>query len=116
MNGAMMPTAEQYEVRQLRGAPVCPVANVMTLRVAGPAGGKAAALIAMLERAAQGRWDRPGPDADLGDPACRVVTHQHAARVAGQPLGRPRGDVLTVFQGGLTGLVGIGQDRRVHVE
>jgi len=63
------------------------------------------------ERARQGRGDRPGPGPDLQEPAIRVVSHHHPARVARQALRRLRGNARAVLEDGLPRLLRVRQHR-----
>ena len=93
VDGAVVSTTEQREVRQRGRATVRPVAEVMPLAEREPAAGEAAAPVAVVKRSPKGRRNGPGAGADLDDLAIRGVPHHHAARVARQALGRFRGDV-----------------------
>jgi hypothetical protein len=88
VNGAVVPAAEEGEVRERGRAAVRPVAEVMPLAEREPAAGKAAARVPMVERPPKGRRDGPGAGADLDDVTIRGVPHHHPARVARQALGR----------------------------
>ena len=70
----------------------------------------------MMQRAPQRRRNGSRPRADFDDPAIRIVSHHDAARVAGQTLGRFRGDVRAVVEDRLTGRIGVRQHRRVDVD
>ena len=72
--------------------------------------------VPMLQRPPQRRRNRPRPGPDLHHPPVLVVPHHHPACVAGQPLGRFRGNVAPFVQHGLAGLLRIRQDRGVHVD
>src|SRR5215510_10698824 len=50
MNGAMVPTAEQGEVRERGGPAVGPVLNVMALAETSPTAGESAAAVSVMER------------------------------------------------------------------
>ena len=52
VNGAMVPAAEQGEIRERSRAPLCPVTNVMPLAEAPSAAREAAAAVSVVERAA----------------------------------------------------------------
>ena len=54
--------------------------------------------------------------ADLGDAAVRIVAHHDAARIARQTLRRFRRNVHAVLDDRLTGRVGIGEHRSIHVD
>jgi hypothetical protein len=85
---AVVPVTEQGEVRERGRVPVRPMADVMALAERDPAAREATALVAVMERAPQCRWNRPGPGADLRGAPVLVVSHHHPARVARQALGR----------------------------
>src|SRR5438132_3726586 len=75
VDGAMMTTTEQGEIRERRGASVSPVADVMTLAEPQPTAGKAAPAIAMMQGAPQRRRNRSRPRTDFDDPAIGIVSH-----------------------------------------
>jgi hypothetical protein len=50
VDGAMVPAAEQGEIREGRGTSVGPVAEVMTLPEGQPAAGEATPTVPMLKR------------------------------------------------------------------
>jgi hypothetical protein len=81
---AVMPATEQSEVRQRGRAAVRPVADVMSLAERQPAAREAAALVPVVERAAQRRRNRPGPSPDLQGAPFLVVPHHHPTGVARQ--------------------------------
>ena len=90
---------EQGEVRQGGGPSVRPVADVMALGESGAAAGEAAATVAVVESAAQCGRDGAGPGPDLDDVTVGLVAHDHATGVAGQTLGRFRGNARAVLVG-----------------
>ena len=81
---AVVPATEQGEVRERGGAALRPVADVMPLAEREPAAREAAAAIPVVERAPQGRGDRPGPGANFHEASVLIVSHHHPARVARQ--------------------------------
>jgi hypothetical protein len=54
----------------------------------------------MMQRAPKRRRNGSRPGTDFEDPAIRIVSHHHAARVTRQTLGRFRGDVRAVVEWG----------------
>ena len=111
-----MAATEQREVRQRGRAPVRPMMEVMALPERQPAAREAAALVAVVERAPQGRRNRPRPGPDLHGAPVLVVPHHHAARVARQALRRFRGNARAVLEHGLAGLIRIGERRCVDMD
>ena len=85
---AVMAATEQRKIRERGRAPVRPMMEVMALPEWQPAAREAAALVAVVERAAQGRWNRARPGPDLHGAPLLVVPHYHPARVARQALRR----------------------------
>ena len=85
---AVVAATEQREVQERSWAPVRPMMEVMALPERQPTARKAAALVAVVERAAQCRWNRARPGPDLHGAPLLVVPHHHPARVAGQALRR----------------------------
>ena len=79
-------------------ASIGPVTDVMSLAEANPAARKAAATVAMVERAPDRRRDRAGPGRDLDRAAVPAVLHHHAARVARQAPGRFRGNAHAITE------------------
>jgi hypothetical protein len=90
--------------------------EVMALPERQPAARKAAALVAVLERAPQCRWNRARPGPDLHGAPLLVVPHHHPARVARQALRRFRGNACPVLEHGLAGLIRIGERRGVDMD
>src|SRR5947207_15129798 len=86
MNGAVVPAAEQGEIRERGRAPVGPVPDVMALPEPDPAAREPTAAVAVMKRSPQRRWNRacPGPDLQQapGWVACRITTRlaSHARR------------------------------------
>src|SRR5712692_1453301 len=111
MHGAVMSATEQREVRERGRAPVGPVAEMMPLGEAESAPWEAAALVPMVEGTPQGGGNRPGPGSDLPQPSGLIVAHDHPAGVAGEALGRLRGNVFATLEDGLPRLFWIGQHR-----
>ncbi len=116
VNGAVVSTTEQREVRERGRAPVRPMPDVMPLAERKPAAGKAAAPVPVLERSPKGRRNGPGAGADLDHLAIRGVPHHHAARVARQAPGRFRGNVRPVLEDGLAGRVRVCQHRGLDMD
>jgi hypothetical protein len=85
---AVMPAAEEREVRERGGAPVRPVVEMMPLAIAHAAAGEAAAPVAVAERSSQGGGNRPRPRPDFEQPPLRVLPHHHPAGIARQAAGR----------------------------
>ena len=69
----------------------------------------------MMQRAPQRRRNGARPGTDFDDPAIRIVSHHHAARVARQTLRRFRRDVRAVVEDRLAGRIRVRQHRRVDV-
>ncbi len=113
---AVMPAAEQREIRELRRAALRPVVEMMGLNDPHAAPGKAAGPVSMQERAAQGGRNGPGPRSDLHDTPPLVVAHDYPARVTRQAAGRSRGNVGAVLESGLARLIRIGQHRGVDMD
>src|SRR5262249_5103381 len=82
MNGAMVPTAEQGEVRERGGPAVGPVLNVMALAETSPTAGESAAAVSVMERSPDRRRNRAGPRAHLQQAPVGVVAHHDPTRVA----------------------------------
>jgi hypothetical protein len=116
VDGAVMPAAEQGEIGQRRGPTLRPVADVMALSDTHAAPREGASAIPALEGAPQRRRDRPGTRPDLDQAAIGVVLHDHAAGVAGQALGRSRGNAGAAFDDRLPGLLGVGEHGGVDVD
>jgi hypothetical protein len=116
VDGTVMAAAEQYEVRECRRATLGPVLDVVALAEVAVAARKAAIAVSMQQRSPQGGRNcaRLGPD--LEDTAVLIVPHHHATRVAGQALGRFRGNACAIFDDGLAGPIGILQDGGVDVD
>jgi hypothetical protein len=81
----MMPPAEQDKIRQRGWATVSPVAHMMPLPDPHPAAREATASISVVQRPPQRGRNCPGAGTDLDQPARRIMTHHHPARVARQP-------------------------------
>jgi hypothetical protein len=86
MHRAVVPATEQRKIRERGWAPVRPMMEVMALPERQPAAREATALVAVVERAPQGRRNRAGPCPDLHGAPVLVVPHHHPARVARQAL------------------------------
>ena len=101
---AVVPAAEEHEVREFRFAAIGPVDDAMRVAVPGRTAGKAVTLVAELQGAADGRRDRAGLAADAEDPA-GVVPYLDLAAVAGDAPGRLRadGDVGVAEPGAMEG-------------
>src|SRR5215813_8769316 len=65
MDGAVMATTEQSEIRERRRAAVGPVLDMMALAEASLTTGEAAATVSVMERSPDRRRNRAGPGADL---------------------------------------------------
>jgi hypothetical protein len=107
VNCAVMPPTERREIRERRRPAMRPVPDVMALAKPRAAAGEAAALIAVMQRPSEGRRDCSRSRADLRDAAVGVVSHDHAACVAGKALRRFRRDAGAV-DNRLTGRIRIG--------
>jgi hypothetical protein len=88
VNGSVMATAEQYQIRERGRAPLGPVADVVSLAKAAVAAREAAGVISMEQRPPQCRRNRAGLGSDLEDAPVRIMLHLHPTRVARQVLGR----------------------------
>ena len=113
---SVMSAAEKREVRERCRPAVGPVAEMMSLAIAHAAAGEPAAAITMVERPPQGGGNRPGPGSDLDHAAILVMAHPHPAGVAGQALGRFRGNARAVLEDGLARLLRLGQRLGVDVD
>ena len=83
---------------------------------AAAAAREATALVPMVERAPQGRRNRPGPGPDLQQASLLVMPHHHATRIAGQAAGRFRGNARAVFEDRLARLIRVGEGGRIDVD
>src|SRR5712691_1116073 len=101
----MVAPTQHREVRERGGAAVGPVADVMALAERHSAAWKAAAAVAMVERAPYRRRNRPRSGADFHDASVRIMPHHDAARVAREAAGRFRGDVCAALEDRLGGRV-----------
>src|SRR5262245_7701198 len=95
---SVMPATQQREIRESRGPAFRPVAHVMTLAEPDSTARKAAAVISMLQRTPECRWNRPCPSANLHDSSLLVVPHHYPVRVARQAPGRFRGNAWAVLE------------------
>ena len=73
-------------------------------------------MVSVLQRPPQRGRNRAGPSPYFHDPAIGIVSHDHTARVARQPLGRFRGNVCAALEDRLAGRVGVGQHGRIDVD
>ncbi len=113
---AMTPPTEQDEIRQRGWAAVGRMAHMMPLPDAHAAAREATASVSMVQRPPQRGWSGPGANTDLDQPARRIVTHHHPARVARQPPWRLRGNAAPFLESRLARLFWIRQHGRVHVD
>jgi hypothetical protein len=88
----------------------------MSLGDADSAAREATAAVSAVERSSDCRGDRPGPGADLDQPAVGILAHHHAARIAGETLGRLRGNAGAVFEDGLARVIGVCEDLGIDVD
>jgi hypothetical protein len=88
VDGAVMTPAEHREVRERGGSALGPVTDVMALAERQIAAREPAPAVAVVQRAPDGRRNRPRPRADFDDPPVRIVPHHHPARVTRQAPGR----------------------------
>ena len=112
----MVTATQQDEIRERRRAAVRPVADVVALHEPTRAARKAARVVSVLQRPPQRGRNRAGPSPYFHDPAIGIVSHDHTARVARQPLGRFRGNVRAALEDRLAGRVGVGQHGRIDVD
>jgi hypothetical protein len=98
VHGAVMPPTEKREIRERGRAAVRPVVEVMSLAEAYAAAREAAAPVAMMERAPQGRRDRPGSGSHFHDSPVLVVSHHDSAGIAGEAPRSFRGNARAVFK------------------
>src|SRR5260370_20169319 len=115
MDRAVVPTAEEGEVRQYCRASVGPVTDVMALSKTDAAPGETTTAISVLKRPAQRRRDRSSAGADRGDTAVGVVAHHHSAGIACQAPRRFCGNVCSVLEDGLARCIRVRQDRGLDV-
>ena len=88
MDGAMMPAAQQGEVRERGRASLGPMTDVVALADAHCAAREAAAPVTVEQRPPDRRGNGPGTSCDFDDAPVPRVPHHHAAGVAGQLPGR----------------------------
>src|SRR6056297_3172893 len=106
-----MVSAEQDEIVHLRLAAVGPVNDMVCVYVlVGGAAGKAAALVATLQRAPNRRRDAASLAADVQCRAVLVFAPVDEPAVASEPSGRFRGNACAGFQFGFRGMA-IGRQR-----
>ncbi len=61
VNGAMVPTTEQGQIRERRGTTLGPVNDVMALAESHSAAREATAAVSVMQRAPERRRNRAGP-------------------------------------------------------
>jgi len=113
---AVMPATEQREIGKRRRSPFRPVAEMVPLREADAAAGKATTSIAMIERPPQGGRNRPGPGPDFDRPPAFVMPHHHPAGIARQTARRFRGNAHTLLEDRTARLIRIGERRSIDVD
>ena len=116
VNGAMMPTTEQGQIRERGGPALGPVTDVMALAESHSAAREATAAVSVMERPPERRRNRAGSGRNLHDSTVETVLHHHAARVARQALRRFRGNAHAVLEDGLAGLIGVREHRGIDVD
>jgi hypothetical protein len=116
MDGAVMPSAEHGEVRQLGESTRRPMTHVVPLTESDSTAGEPASTISMMQRAPQCGRNRARARPDLHDAALLIVTHHHAAHIAREPLRRFRGNARATLEDRLTRLFGVRQHGRIHVD
>src|SRR2546426_3766554 len=113
---AGMPAPEQAGIGKRRRFPFRPVAEMVPLREADAAAGKATTSIAMIERPPQGGRNRPGPGPDFDRPPAFVMPHHHAAGIARQTARRFRGNAHTPLEDRNARPIRVGQRRSIDVD
>ena len=88
----------------------------MPLAEREPAAREAAPVVPVEERAPQRRGNRPGPGPNFHEPPVLIVPHHHPARVARQTPRRFRGNVRSVLEDGLAGLIRVRQYWSINVD
>src|SRR5260370_24260653 len=101
MDRAVMPPAEEDEVRQRGGPALSPVAYVMPLADPHLAAREPAGPVPMEQCPPQRRRNDPGPSADVQQPSLAIVPHHDPARVARQAAGRFPRNVAPLFPPGV---------------
>ena len=94
----------QQQVVERGFASLGPVAYVVRVAEAHPTPREPASLVAVGQRPAQSGRDDARLAAQIEDIALRIVGHDHLAGVAGDALGRSRGNVGAVLEGRLAGM------------
>ena len=92
MDGTMMPATQRGEIRERRWSALSPVTDVVALDESAVAPGKSTTAVPMMQCSPQRCRYRPSSCSDLRDAAVGIMPHDHARRVAGEPLGRFRGN------------------------
>jgi hypothetical protein len=116
MYPAMVPPAQQHQIRERRRATLRPVMDVVPLAETHATPREAAAAVAVMEGAAQRRWDRARSRANLDNPSVGIVPHDHPARVAGQALGRSSWNARAVVEHGLSSRLDVFEDFGIDVD
>src|SRR4029453_4591805 len=88
VNRPMVAPAEHHEIGERRRAALRPMPDVVSLAHPHAAAWKPTALVTMLERAPEGRRNRPGSRRHLHGPPVRAVAHEYAVGVTGESLRR----------------------------
>src|SRR5687767_9007691 len=77
---------------------------------------EATAAVSTVQGSTERGRDCPGARADLNEVAVGVLSHHDAAGIAGEALGRFRGNARALFEDGLAGMVGVCEDGRVDMD
>jgi hypothetical protein len=112
----MVTAAQQYQVRERRGATLRPVMDVVCLPKTDAAAWEAAAAVAVLEGAAQCRRDRASSRANFHNPSVSVVPHDNPAGVARQALRRSSWNACAVLEHGSASCICVFQDFGIDVD
>jgi hypothetical protein len=91
------------------------MSDVVTLAEPNAAAWESTAAVAVMERASQRRWNGTRSRADFDRPAFRIVSHDHARRVARQALRRFCRNARAAFEDRLARRIGFCQDRCIDV-
>ena len=111
-----MSSAKQNEVVELRRAAFCPVFDVVRVRKAGSAAGKAATPVAYLESTPHTKRNCARFSVDLRPASVAHARYSHDARVARDASGRFRGNSRSILELGAPGFLIQRERRLIHVE
>lgn len=112
---AVVAAAQHGEARERRRSSLRRVFYVVSLTEGKPTAGEATTVVAMVQRSAYRRRNRPRTGTNLHHVTVGVVSHDDAARVARQAPRRFRGNVRAAVEDGLSGLIRIRQYRGTDV-